>query len=285
MELQTCNINLKVLRAGYFNGYEIPSGVKLTPRICHDYELEYYLKSDGGILCDGEMLSFHPGEINFRKPGQRVQGISSYSCYIICFHVTGQTAPADYIFGTPQQAQPCYRNPLLDSLPNRLKVKNTQYVARLFEQIHFYFLQHDDFGIFRTNQLLYELMGELFQQTIDKNKQADSVNPKVMKAAQTIKRSFSESIKINRMIAESGLSRAYFHKCFKQHTGLTPLELILSLRLEKAKELLCLTNSPIAEIAIACGYDDPVYFTYLFKRQLGLTPSQYRKSQSTLNNK
>lgn len=282
MKLETFDMNLKVLRVGYFDGYaSFPVGSKVTPRTCYDYELEYYEKSDGGILCDGKKLPMHAGDVNVRKPGQRVQGVMPYRCYIICLHLTGGKATSDYVFGSPNQAQPCYRNELLDSLPERLRVKDTPYIAKLFEQIYISFHQTNDLAVFQTQQHLYELLGALFEQTSSKEKLVNYVNPHVMQAAQKIRRSFTEPFNVGQMIEDSGLSRAYFHKCFKLYTGHTPTKLLLLLRMERAKELLCLTDLPIAEVAMECGYNDPVYFSHLFRRQVGQTPSAYRQSRQT----
>jgi len=275
MELKTYDMNLKVLKASYFNCYETSPSTKMFPRVCYDYELEYYTKCDGGILCEGKLLKFKAGDINIRKPGQHVHGIPPYECYIICFHATGGAATPDYNFGTPGQAQPIYQNPLLCSMPDHVRSERQNYVSQLFKQIYHNYQASNDLCVFRNHQLLYELMGEIFK-TIAEKKQDFKINPKIVQVAQKIYSSFSESLDINQLIEQTGLSRTYFYKCFKQYTGSTPLDLIISLRLEKAKELLRLTNSPIADLAMLCGYDDPVYFAYLFKRQTGYTPTQYR---------
>ncbi len=90
---------------------------------------------------------------------------------------------------------------------------------------------------------------------------------------------FSEEIDVDGLIRRSGLSKAYFHSCFKDMTGTTPGRMLTNLRLDKAKSLLCITRSPVGEIAAACGFTDHVYFSSVFKKHTGLTPTEYRECQ------
>ena len=77
---------------------------------------------------------------------------------------------------------------------------------------------------------------------------------------------------------EVGMSQSHFSTVFAQETGLTFTQYLTALRIGKAKELLSATAMRSSEIAFAVGYNDAHYFSYLFKKQTGLTPSEYRKS-------
>jgi transcriptional regulator GlxA family with amidase domain len=71
---------------------------------------------------------------------------------------------------------------------------------------------------------------------------------------------------------------------FRAATGMTLIEYLQNLRVEKAKRLLEDSDIPIDEISAAAGYEDASFFRRLFKRRMGLTPSQYRKMfQPVLN--
>jgi two-component system response regulator YesN len=72
------------------------------------------------------------------------------------------------------------------------------------------------------------------------------------------------------------MSISYFSAMFKQHTGLTFVEYLTRFRLEKAKELLTVTQFKTYDIAARVGYNDPQYFSVIFKRNLGMTPKEYR---------
>lgn len=78
---------------------------------------------------------------------------------------------------------------------------------------------------------------------------------------------------------EVGMSQSHFSTVFAQETGITFTQYLTALRLGKARELLSATAMRSSEIAFAVGYNDAHYFSYLFKKHTGYTPSEYRKSK------
>ena len=77
---------------------------------------------------------------------------------------------------------------------------------------------------------------------------------------------------------EVGISQSHFSTVFAQETGITFTQYLTGLRIAKAKELLEATAMRSSEIAFQVGYNDAHYFSYLFKKHTGMTPSEYRKS-------
>ena len=77
------------------------------------------------------------------------------------------------------------------------------------------------------------------------------------------------------------LSANHFSTVFSQEMGLTFTEYLTKTRLDRARHLLGTTRSGSAEIAAAIGYNDPHYFSYLFKKQVGLSPREFRRSLQT----
>lgn len=73
------------------------------------------------------------------------------------------------------------------------------------------------------------------------------------------------------------LSKAYFTKLFRKHTGITPHEYYVNFRISKLKEKLLDTNLTIAQAFIACGMDYNGHSARVFKDRTGLSPSEYRK--------
>ncbi|MBN2651570.1 MAG: helix-turn-helix transcriptional regulator [Spirochaetales bacterium] len=81
-------------------------------------------------------------------------------------------------------------------------------------------------------------------------------------------------------IAEvSGFTPNYFHKIFKTTFNISPFEYMQDLRLRKAMHLLVLSCKPIYEVATESGYSDEFYFSKIFKKVIGLTPSDFRRSK------
>jgi two-component system response regulator YesN len=77
------------------------------------------------------------------------------------------------------------------------------------------------------------------------------------------------------------LSVNHFCTVFSQETGTTFIEYLTQLRLQRAREMLENTTLRSAEIAPGIGYRDPHYFSYLFKKNIGLSPREYRNRQKT----
>ncbi|MBN8215817.1 MAG: AraC family transcriptional regulator [Spirochaetes bacterium] len=66
-------------------------------------------------------------------------------------------------------------------------------------------------------------------------------------------------------------------EAFRADEGRTPMEFLIELRLNEGKSLLETTGVPVAEVARMIGFEDPYYFSRLFRRKVGLTPSAYRR--------
>jgi two-component system response regulator YesN len=80
------------------------------------------------------------------------------------------------------------------------------------------------------------------------------------------------------MVADHiGMSASHFSRVFSQEEGQTYVEYLTALRIERAEELLCTTNLRAYQIAENVGYNDPHYFSAVFKRITDFTPSEYRE--------
>ena len=89
MELPTQYLNPTLLCCYYFDGYALEPGRAMPERTVYDYELEYFVKSDGGIYVDGRFYPFKAGEMSLRRPGQVVRGVAPYACYTLCVDMLG----------------------------------------------------------------------------------------------------------------------------------------------------------------------------------------------------
>ncbi|MBO5302729.1 MAG: response regulator [Lachnospiraceae bacterium] len=85
-----------------------------------------------------------------------------------------------------------------------------------------------------------------------------------------------DSITLNRVAGVANVSANHFSALFSQEMEQTFIEYLTSLRMNKAKELLRCSDKRSGEIAIEVGYKDPHYFSFLFKKTQGCTPSEYR---------
>ncbi len=88
---------------------------------------------------------------------------------------------------------------------------------------------------------------------------------------------YAEDVKVSEIAAHCGFNRSYMTKCFAEETGISPKEYLMQYRLEKAKELLAKKELPVSNVAYTVGYSDPLAFTKVFKKRVGMSPTTYRE--------
>lgn len=84
---------------------------------------------------------------------------------------------------------------------------------------------------------------------------------------------------IARLCQQAGQSHTQLYRQLKNETNLTPSQFIRSIRLEKAIDLLLQTDLNISEIAFEVGFNDPNYFSRMFRESYGVSPGKYREEQ------
>ncbi|MBS97393.1 MAG: AraC family transcriptional regulator [Oceanospirillaceae bacterium] len=85
-----------------------------------------------------------------------------------------------------------------------------------------------------------------------------------------------EQLDVNTLASAVSLSKYHFIKKYKTLTGTTPINHFIQLKIERACHLLDVTDKEIKEIAWAVGYEDAYYFSRIFKKTMGISPSHYR---------
>lgn len=104
-------------------------------------------------------------------------------------------------------------------------------------------------------------------------------NSAVIQIQKYIREHISEDLNRESLASVTFLSVDYISHLFTQKTGQCLSEYIISERIEKAKQLLKTTNLPVSGVAIGVGYNNISYFSRLFKRETGMTPQKYRKTE------
>ncbi len=88
---------------------------------------------------------------------------------------------------------------------------------------------------------------------------------------------YEESMSLDRAAKKVNISPNYFSAIFSQEVGLTFIEYLTGKRIEEAKHMLRQTDKRSGEIAFAVGYKDPHYFSFVFRKVTGCSPSEYRR--------
>jgi AraC-like DNA-binding protein len=100
------------------------------------------------------------------------------------------------------------------------------------------------------------------------------------RAAEYLRDHLAEDVGLGQLASLAQLSPFHFARSFKLSTGLPPHAYLRRLRCEKAKELLTITTLSVGEIAAAVGYDTPQAFARMFRADVGVSPSEYRRERS-----
>lgn len=100
----------------------------------------------------------------------------------------------------------------------------------------------------------------------------------IRQAVQYFNQNMADSITIDTYAKEHNMSVCWFIRLFKRYMGMSPLQYLTVIRIRRAKELLEGTDYSISEISRLTGYEDPLYFSKLFRSQTGISPRQYRKT-------
>ena len=123
--------------------------------------------------------------------------------------------------------------------------------------------------------LLILIHRQLSRQRVLKNEYLDN---EMDLASQYFNDNYTSDIRVEEYAASRGMSVSWFIRNFKAYTGSTPLQYLVSIRITNAQVLLETTTYTVTEIGRIVGYENPLYFSRIFHKQTGFSPSEYRKS-------
>jgi AraC family transcriptional regulator, arabinose operon regulatory protein len=104
------------------------------------------------------------------------------------------------------------------------------------------------------------------------------LDPRIQITISTIQTQISSKVDVNRLAQKANISASHLRHLFKMETGLTLMQYIKLIRMQKAEQLLLSTFLSVKEIMNRVGISNESYFSREFKRTFGLAPLQYRNS-------
>ena len=120
------------------------------------------------------------------------------------------------------------------------------------------------------------LILQFFAVLLRSSRQKQSVDY-VSEALRIIELNFNNGITVRKLANALHVDHSYFSRLFAQTAGISPKKAIMKKQIEMAKALLEETNMPIAEISASVGIHDALYFSKVFSRMEGMSPTDYRK--------
>ena len=147
------------------------------------------------------------------------------------------------------------------------------------------FTSRNDYLTAIMNMAEYESMRSWFVDKVEiatqniLSKREECSNNIVDNAREYIKANYSKALNLDEVSYYVNVSPYYFSKIFKEGTGENFIEYLTNIRIEKAKELLSNTDYSMKEICVMVGYSDPNYFSRSFKKNVGVTPTEYKEGK------
>ena len=114
------------------------------------------------------------------------------------------------------------------------------------------------------------------------NSAALSAQERVEASIKQLRQRWTEPSRVTELAAAAGLSVTHYTAIFRRITGFSPIDFVLRTRIQRAAHRLLTRHVAVAEIASACGFNDPYYFTRCFSRIMGVSPRRYRATASPL---
>lgn len=102
----------------------------------------------------------------------------------------------------------------------------------------------------------------------------------VKKATEFIAKNYTKPITVQEIADYLNLSRSHLYRIFLKHMGISPKSYLDQYKIHMACVLMSQTDLPLQQIAAAVGYDDPLYFSKVFRREKNCSPAKYRQRQS-----
>ena len=151
-------------------------------------------------------------------------------------------------------------------------------VTALFEEL----LEQVEQGYTKLQMLCAaQTLSHLLAVIIREHRSADQRQPSLsQKIAQTIaymKQHLDRTLQLESLAAIAGLSRSRYVELFRQQTGYAPIDYFIRLRMHRACQLLDTTDMSVKAIAATLGYEDPLYFSRLFRKVNERPPLEYRR--------
>lgn len=245
-----------------------PSLPTSWPKGRRDYQLLYvaagkahfWFAGKKKIVTAGHMVLYHPGE------AQRYVYYAEDHPEVFWVHFTGNDVKNILKYhGIPLDEPVFYTGTLPDY---KLLFR------RMIQELQLCQYGYEDY----IAALLNNIFLLISRQRQQERTPGSNVQDEIAEAASYFNEHYNTRISVEEYAASLHISTNWFIRSFKQYTGMSPTQYILSLRMVNAQSLLEHTRYNIGEIAEIVGYDNPLYFSRIFKKELGMSPAQYRKN-------
>lgn len=267
MSVQDFSRPLVVKSCGTYHLQNDPPVETVRPNGRKDYQLLYIAAGTTHFFFDGKEKSVPSGSIILYRPGEYQKYIyySEYQPEVFWVHFSGSNV---------EKILKYYH---IDEKRNLFPAGQSSDYKVLFQKMILELQMLRPMYTEMLSALLNGVFLLICRQLLEADTRQFLVHSEIEQAISYFNTHYSEKISIDEYANKRHISKGWFIRSFKAYTGLTPLNYLLTLRLGNARELLEQTNYSIKKIAAIVGYDNPLYFSRLFAREYGISPSDYRQ--------
>ena len=235
------------------------------PEVRQHYLLMYCV--DGTAVCKkDDEISFGAHDLYVMFPNEKIHYVTPTGSYWTSWWVGVYGSLTDTLM---EMLGVTKDNPFIH-------IRDNYTMECLMKEIYDTSLNSDASSKMKCISLLYELFSFLMKDAGSTYK-SDIISD----AQNLIEHNLSGQISVADLAEKLGINPSYLTRIFKQKLSKSPKDYILDLKIKRAKELLKTTDVSVTDIARSIGFDDPLYFSRLFKKRTNLTPTEYRiKKQS-----
>lgn len=231
-----------------------------------DYQLLYFQNGKGRFMLGETCYTVSEGEFFIYYPNepQHYEYRLSDTPDLYWIHFTGKDVP-----------QILQQLDFAESRRYHVRVKDVYH--SLFDKIiHELQMKQSHFESL-ANTYFLELLTLMSRSATQNSGQVDVFRfEQVERAIQFFHTEFKRPFSVFDYARQCGMSVSWFARVFKRHTGTSPQQYLINVRINKAKELLVSSTYNISKIAEIVGYYNPLYFSRVFKKHTGCSPSEYR---------
>ncbi len=160
---------------------------------------------------------------------------------------------------------------------NLIKCKDIHYVQKLLFRIYDSIKSDDPPSELSISVDIYKLFAELMNYQTTKSLGENNYEDTVQQVKEYIAEHLSDNLTVTKLAQAAHMSPSHFSRVFKQQTGFSPYDYVLTFRLNRAKFLLSNTDMTVSSIAFKTGFNSESNFIYFFTENEGISPGKFRK--------
>lgn len=190
----------------------------------------------------------------------------------------------------PELLKEIYKNEIPIAIVERsnnkqsLKISSNDLITKFIDSLEFYFdnpnLVNNDLLELKVKELLLLLIQTNYIDSVQELI-TDLYSTKTIKLNEVVALHIFSNLSVNELAKLCNMSLSSFKRAFSTFFNDSPKNYINDKKIHKAKELLLASKMNISDIAYETGFNDPLYFTRLFKKRIGISPSEFRSQHNS----